>query len=172
MSFDDEGNRLKRPALASDYFPAPFPNELAAAAVHGKAPPDLSLITKARLGGANYVYSILTGYPDELTDEQAEKAGDLNYNKYYSGNVIAMAAPLVDEGIEYVDGTKATVSQQAKDVTEFLMWVAEPKLDQRKRMGIAAVIFMLLFTGFAYLGYRRLHNKVHHSNEPGPWPLH
>ncbi len=174
MTYDDDGERLKRTALQSDVFPAPFPNEKAAASIHGVAPPDLSLLAKSREGGADYIYSLLTSYVDaeHLTEEQAKKAGDLNYNAVFPGNVIAMAAPLSDESVEYVDGTEPTLEQHAKDVAEFLMWVAEPNLDSRKRMGWAVLLFMIVFTILAYLAYRRVHARVHEEPANGPWPLH
>ncbi len=172
--FDGDGERLKRTALQSDVFPAPFANEKAAASVHGVAPPDLSLLAKAREGGPDYIYSLLTSYvdSDHLTEEQAKKAGDNNYNAVFPGNVIAMAAPLSDESVEYVDGTEPTLEQHAKDVSEFLMWVAEPNLDSRKRLGWAVLLFMVVFTILAYLAYRRVHARVHNEPANGPWPLH
>lgn len=174
LTHDDNGERLKRTALQSDVFPAPFPNDLAAAAVHGKTPPDLSLLAKSREGGADYIYSLLTSYidADHLSEEQQAKAGDLSYNAAFPGNVIAMAQPLDDGSVEYVDGTEATLDQHAKDVAEFLMWVAEPNLDKRKRLGWAVLLFMIAFTVLAYLAYRRVHARVHNEPANGPWPLH
>lgn len=137
---DDDGNPRKRPGKLADAFPAPYPNEQAARAGNqGAIPPDLSLMTKARHNGVNYVFSLLTGYPDE-TPKGVQLAPGLNYNPYFAGGGIAMARVLFDELVEFEDGTPATTSQMAKDVVTFLNWSASPEHDDRKRLGLKALI--------------------------------
>ena len=132
---NDEGEIEKRPGKLSDYIPNPYKNDEAGrAANNGALPPDLSLITKARHGGCNYIFSLLTGYPEEPPAGAVVPSG-LNFNPYFPGTGIAMARVLYDGLVEYEDGTPATTSQMAKDVVEFLNWAAEPEMDERKRMG-------------------------------------
>ena len=132
---NDEGEIEKRPGKLSDYLPAPYKNDEAARAANGGAlPPDLSLIIKARHGGCDYVFSLLTGYPEEAPPGVQIQEG-LNFNPYFPGTGIAMARVLYDGLVEYEDKTPATTSQMAKDVVEFLNWAAEPEADDRKRMG-------------------------------------
>jgi ubiquinol-cytochrome c reductase cytochrome c1 subunit len=157
---DDEGEMFERPALPADRIPAPFPNDKAAAAANnGATPPDLSLMIKARNGGADYLHALLIGYSDppegvELLDVQS-------YNLYFPGNVTAMAPPLEEDIVEYGDGTPATVEQMAADVTSFLAWAAEPELEERKRMGIKVVLFLLVFTGVLYAAKRKVWADLH-----------
>lgn len=133
---NDEGEIEKRPGKLSDYLPSPYKNDEAArAANNGALPPDLSLMVKARHGGCNYIFSLLTGYPEEVP-AGATVAQGLNFNPYFPGTGIAMARVLYDGLVEYEDGTVASTSQMAKDVTEFLNWSAEPEMDQRKKMGL------------------------------------
>ncbi|KAK6538108.1 cytochrome c1 [Orbilia ellipsospora] len=133
---NDEGEIEKRPGKLSDYIPPPYPNDQAArAANQGALPPDLSLIVKARHGGCDYIFSLLTGYPDEPPAGASVQEG-LNFNPYFPGTGIAMARVLYDGIVEYEDGTPATTSQMAKDVVEFLNWAAEPEMDERKKMGM------------------------------------
>jgi len=148
--YDDEPNDVgdieKRAGKLSDYIPDPYANENAArAANQGALPPDLSLIVKGRHGGCDYIFSLLTGYPDE-PPAGAKMPEGLNFNPYFPGTGIAMARVLYDGIVEYEDGTPATTSQMAKDVTEFLNWAAEPEHDQRKKMGmkVLAVTSVLL----------------------------
>ncbi|KAL6716137.1 cytochrome c1 [Lecanora helva] len=137
---NDEGEIEKRPGKLSDYIPAPYKNDEAArAANNGALPPDLSLMVKARHGGCNYIFSLLTGYPEE-PPPGAVVASGLNFNPYFPGTGIAMARVLYDGLVEYEDGTPATTSQMAKDVVEFLNWAAEPEMDQRKKMGVATIV--------------------------------
>ncbi|AAS52128.2 ADR208Wp [Eremothecium gossypii ATCC 10895] len=139
---DDQGNPRKRPGKLADYIPGPYPNEQAARAANsGAVPPDLSLIVKARHGGADYIFSLLTGYPEEPPAGVQLPPGT-SYNPYFPGGAIAMGRVLFDDLVEYEDGTPATTSQMAKDVTTFLHWCAEPEHDERKRLGIKAVVLL------------------------------
>ena len=170
---DEEGEPTTRPAEAKDRFVSPFPNVQAAmAANNGAAPPDLSLIVKARGGGADYIYSLMTGYVSEAAckkefkDSQGKPLvpGEGQYcNTYMSGHIIAMAPPLTEDGqVEYEQkgAPPATVDQMAKDATAFLAWAAEPYMVERKRMGIKVMLFLLLFTGFMYAIYRQVKKDV------------
>ena len=133
---NDQGDIEKRPGKLSDYLPSPYKNDEAArAANNGALPPDLSLIVKARHGGIDYIFNLLTGYPEEPPAGAVVMEG-LNFNPYFPGTGIAMARVLYNELVEYDDGTPASTSQMAKDVTEFLNWAAEPEMDQRKKMGL------------------------------------
>ena len=159
----DTGEAATRKALPSDTFPAPFPNEVAARAANNNAlPPDLSLITKSREGGAAYVHSILTGFqnqPAELLKKfpDAKTPPNLHYNPYFANLNIAMPPPLVTDGqVEYQDGTKPTVDQMATDVAAFLVWTAEPNLESRHAAGLAVVVFLLFGTILGYLAYHQL----------------
>ncbi|KAF2265573.1 hypothetical protein CC78DRAFT_532250 [Lojkania enalia] len=132
---NDQGDIEKRPGKLSDYLPSPYKNDEAArAANNGALPPDLSLIVKARHGGCDYIFSLLTGYPEEPPAGAVVQEG-LNFNPYFPGTGIAMARVLYDDLVEYEDGTPASTSQMAKDVVEFLNWAAEPEMDDRKKMG-------------------------------------
>ncbi|MFT6106781.1 MAG: ubiquinol-cytochrome c reductase cytochrome c1 subunit [Rickettsiales bacterium] len=142
---DDSGDMFERPALPSDRFVSPFENENAARASNGGAyPPDLSLIIKARGNGANYVYSLLTGY------EEAPENFDLTvgkyYNPYFEGHQISMTPPIGDGLIEYQDGTSPTREQMAIDVVNFLQFAAEPEMEVRKQMGVKVMIFLAIMT--------------------------
>ncbi|KAH0536342.1 cytochrome c1 [Glutinoglossum americanum] len=137
---NDEGEIEKRPGKLSDYIPNPYKNDEAArAANNGALPPDLSLIIKARHGGCDYVFSLLTGYPEEAP-AGAQIAEGMNFNPYFPGTGIAMARVLYDGLVDYEDGTPATSSQMAKDVVEFLNWAAEPEMDERKKMGMKVIV--------------------------------
>jgi ubiquinol-cytochrome c reductase cytochrome c1 subunit len=158
----DTGEATGRKALPSDNFPSPFANETAARAANNNAlPPDLSLITKAREGGAAYVYSLLTGYHNQspaLVKQypDAKTPPGLHYNPYFANLNIAMPPPLTSNGqVSYADGTPATVDQMAKDVSAFLVWTAEPNLESRHAAGIAVAIFLLFATILGYLAYRQ-----------------
>ena len=125
---NDEGEMFQRPARPSDRFVKPFANDNAArAANNGALPPDLSLMVKARKGGADYLHALLTGYKEEPPAGIKLSEG-MNYNLYFPGNQIAMAPPVADDAVEYADGTKATADQIATDVATFLAWAAEPEL--------------------------------------------
>lgn len=157
---DESGDMFERPAVASDHMPGPFANEEAARAANGGAlPPDLSLIVKARAGGADYLYSLLVGY--EEPPEGVEVPAGMNYNAYFPGHQIAMAQPLYEDSVEYQDGTQATIPQMASDVTQFLAWVAEPTMEQRKVTGITAMLFLLVLAILFYAYKRRLWADIH-----------
>jgi ubiquinol-cytochrome c reductase cytochrome c1 subunit len=143
---NDEGEMFERAGKLSDKLPSPYANEEAARFANGGAyPPDLSLITKARVNGANYVFSLLLGYREPPAGISVREG--LHYNPYFPGGAIAMPKMLNDGGVEYEDGTPATEAQQAKDVVSFLAWAAEPEADDRKLMGakwIAALSLVFL----------------------------
>jgi len=156
---DDAGDLFERPAKASDRIPGPYANKQAAQASNGGAyPPDLSLITKARMDGPNYIYSLLTGY--EEAPEGVELSPGQYYNPYMAGGKIAMAAPLSEGIIEYQDGTEASVEQMSKDITNFLQWAAEPETEHRKEMGIKVLLFLIVFTILFYIAKRRIWAKI------------
>lgn len=156
----DTGEPETRPGQPTDRFPSPFANEIAAkAANNGAVPPDLSLIVKAREGHEDYVYSLLTGYQQPPADLPAalRPSGTLNYNPYFHSLNIAMAPPLISEGqVTYDDGTKSTVDQMARDVTAFLVWAGEPKLENRLTTGWAVLGFLLVFTILAFMSYKTI----------------
>ena len=157
---NNDGEMFTRTAMPSDPWPAPFPNDNAArAGNNGALPPDLSLMVDARVGGADYLYALLSGYHD--APEGKEVADGMYYNAYYPGNQIAMPSPLSDDGVEYGDGTMATINQQARDVSAFLAWATEPNMEERKRMGIKVLIFLLFMTGLFYVSKRRIWADVH-----------
>jgi ubiquinol-cytochrome c reductase cytochrome c1 subunit len=158
---NDEGQPVKRPARPADRFVKPFPNEKAArAANNGGYPPDLSMIAKAREGGPDYVYAILTGYEPPPPDF---KLGDgMNYNKAFPGHQIAMPQPLNDGTVTFADGTSNTLPQEAHDVVTFLMWAAEPNLDERHRTGFKVILFLIVTTGFVFAVKRRIWADVEH----------
>lgn len=164
---NDDGQPVDRPARLSDRFKKPFPNEAAAAAANnGKAPPDLSVIVKAREDGPNYIHGLLTGYVpfDKLTPEQIKEFAvtkDDNFNKYFPGHKIAMAPPLSDEKVAYVDGTKPTLDQHATDVVEFLAWASEPHMEDRKRTGVRVILFLLALAGLMYAVKRQVWSDKH-----------
>lgn len=157
---NDDGEMYDRPGKPSDRFKSPFANEQAARASNGGAlPPDLSLIVKARLGGADYVHGILTGYKEPPAGVQVPNG--MYYNEYFPGHMIAMPPPLSEGVVEYADGTKATLEQLSQDVTTFLAWASEPELETRKRTGVKAILFLLLLTGLLYVVKRRIWADVH-----------
>jgi ubiquinol-cytochrome c reductase cytochrome c1 subunit len=158
---DDNGDMFQRPARPSDKFVLAFPNENAArSANNGAFPPDLSLTVKAHPGGADYVYAILTGFEDEAP-KKVELAEGMNYNPYFAGGQIAMAPPLFEDGVEYSDGTKATVEQMAWDVTNFMQWTAEPEMADRKRIGWKVVLFLLVLSAMLYATKRKVWSSLH-----------
>lgn len=156
------GEPADRPGLPSDRIPGPYPNETAARAANNNAlPPDLSLIVKARHDGQNYLYSLLTGYDQEVP-AGIEVSEGLHYNPYFASLAIAMAKPLVDGQVTYADGTEASVDQMSKDVTAFLRWTAEPELERRRQAGVATVLFLSILAVLAFLAYRRIWAGIQH----------
>lgn len=157
---NDEGEMFERPARPSDPFKSPFANDQAARASNGGAlPPDLSLIVKARSGGADYVYAVLTGY-GEAPKDHTLMAGQY-WNHYMAGNVIAMPPPLSDGQVAYADGSAQTVSQYARDVTQFLTWASDPTMEERKATGFKALLFLAIFTGVFYAAKRKIWSDMH-----------
>lgn len=155
-----DGEMFERPAEPKDRIVKPFPNDNAArAANNGALPPDLSLMTKARKNGPDYVYSLLTGYAD--APEGVVMADGMNFNHYFPGQQIAMPAPLSDDQVTYEDGTPATLDQMARDVTAFLTWTAEPKLEQRHKLGFKVMIFLAIFAGLLFAVYKRVWRDQH-----------
>lgn len=161
---DEEGKPTKRPAGLSDVFQGLYPNEEAArAANNGSLPPDLSLMVKARPHGAHYLKALLLGYEEK--PEEFSLAAGMHYNAYFSGNQIGMPPPLTDNIVQYQDGTPATIKQMAHDVTAFLAWAAEPELEERKRMGVRVLIFLLVFAGLMFLVNKRTWEAVPKSQK-------
>tara|TARA_E500000331_G_scaffold345428_1_gene382986 strand:- start:65 stop:829 length:765 start_codon:yes stop_codon:yes gene_type:complete len=143
---NDEGEMFERLAKPSDKFVGPYENDqVARLANNGAYPPDLSLITKARAGGADYIYNLLNGYREE-PPAGFELSDGMYYNEIYPGNQIAMPAPIMDDIVEYLDDTPATQDQIIRDITSFLVWAAEPELEERKNMGVKVLIFLILIT--------------------------
>ena len=157
---DKTGDPTTRDPTPADFIPPNFPNEIAARANNNNAlPPDMSLLAKAREGGPHYIYSIVTGYqkpPANLPKDNLPPTG-LYYNPYFANLNFSMPPPLVAEGqVTYDDGTKATVDQMAQDVSAFLMWAAEPKLENRHSTGIAVMIFLIIASVLAFMSYRNV----------------
>jgi ubiquinol-cytochrome c reductase cytochrome b/c1 subunit len=159
---DENGAPLMRSATLADKFPSPFPNEQAARANNGGAlPPDLSMIVKAREGGPQYVYSILTGFHEKAPAGFKVTEGKY-FNPYFEGWNISMPnTALTANAVTYSDGTKATIEQEAHDVTTFLAWASEPKLEERKRMGLGVLVFLALLAGLLFAAYRRVWKDAH-----------
>ncbi len=166
---NDAGEMFERPGRPSDYFPWNFANEQAAKAALGAVPPDMSLLAKARTyergfplflidpfiqyqeQGADYIYALLTGYTEQ---------NDLNWDEYFPGHKIAMPDPLSDGLIDYADGSPKTVQQYAKDVAAFLTWAAEPKLDERKRLGMRVLVFLIVYAGLLLLLKKKIWSRA------------
>ncbi len=158
--FDSSGNRVTRAGTLSDHFPAPFANEFAArAANNGALPPDLSLIVKARAGGPNYVFSILTGF--KKAPPNFKVLPNKYFNAYFDGGNISMPPPLTDGSVTFSDGSSNKIEDEAKDVVAFLQWASEPKMEQRKEMGLGVIIFLLVLSGLLYLSYRKIWHDKH-----------
>ena len=146
---DEHGEFYMRPCRLSDRFPPVYANDEAARAGNGGAlPPDLSCIVKARMNNEDYIFSLLTGYHEPPAGVAVREG--LHYNPYFPGGAISMARVLYDGLVEYEDGTPATSSQMAKDVTTFLAWASEPEHDERKRMGMKAMIILSSLAVMAY----------------------
>ncbi len=173
----ETGDAIKRPATSADRFPSPYANEAAARAGNGGAlPPDMSLLAKAREGGPAHIYSIVTSYGEP---PKGLKVGPgQHYNPYMTGDLtsywsgdkehvppggfIAMPPPLKAGLVTFDDGTKSTLDQEAKDVSAFLMWAAEPKLEERKQTGFAVLIYLLIFSGLLYASYKTVWKNESH----------
>jgi ubiquinol-cytochrome c reductase cytochrome c1 subunit len=165
----DTGEAATRKSLPSDFIPGPYANETAARAGNNNAlPPDMSLLAKAREGGPAYIASIVTGYEDVPPDLKKEfpdftvPAG-LHFNPYFANLNLAMPPPITSDGqVTYADGTPATKLQMATDVSAFLMWAAEPKLENRHRTGLAVLAYLVIATLLAFGAYRNIwHGKKH-----------
>lgn len=157
---DEFGDMFERPGRPSDKVPGPYANvEAAAAANGGKAPPDLSLISKARMNGDDYLYSLLVGYEEAPAGVEVPAGG--YYNKYFPGHVVAMPPPLAPDLVTYDDGTPATVEQMAADVTQFLAWAAEPHLEARKQTGLKVMLFLIVAAGLLYAYKRKIWARIH-----------
>jgi ubiquinol-cytochrome c reductase cytochrome c1 subunit len=167
----ETGEIIQRPGVPTDKMIKPYANvEAAKAANNGAAPPDLSLIMKARHEGPQYVYSLLMGYDEKPpamvknTDGEMEKfeiSEGLHYNPYFPGWKIGMAKQIEADKVTYADGTKATADQMSKDVVAFLMWAAEPGLEKRRQTGIAVVGFLAIFSVLSFLSYKRIWKDIH-----------
>ena len=176
---NDQGEMFQRPGRLSDHWPAPFPNDQAARYANGGAlPPDFSVLAKARsyhVGfpgfiidaftqyqehGVDYIHALMTGYVDPPEGVQVQTG--LHYNRYFPGHQIAMPNPLSDGQVEYTDGTPTTVDQYARDVSAFMMWMAEPHLDVRKRLGFQVMIFLLVLAGLLYFTKKKVWKDVPH----------
>jgi ubiquinol-cytochrome c reductase cytochrome c1 subunit len=172
----ETGEPVMREGTAADRFPNPYPNATAGAAANGgAAPPDLSVMAKARKGGADYIYSLLTGYaavPQGLQIRPGQY-----YNEYMPGDLtpfmpdgahvppggfIAMPNPLNEGQVTYDDGTVASVDQMAKDVSAYIAWASDPRAIQRKQAGVGVLIFLFIFAGITYMSYRRIWNGIAH----------
>ena len=181
---NDQGEMFERPGRLADYFPPPFPNDQAARARYNAVPPDLSVIAKARgyergfpfwlldvltqyqEHGVDYLTALLQGYEEKPPAGVTLPPGSF-YNKYYPGHTIAMPPPLTDKRVDYTDGSPTTVEQYAKDISAFLMWAAEPHLEQRKRVGMQVFIFLIVLAGLLYFTKK----KVWHAVELHPEEL-
>ena len=158
---NDDGQPAERQALPSDRFRSPFPNDKAArAANNGALPPDLSVMTKARENGDNYLYALLVGY--EEPPAGVTLGVGMYYNKYFPGNQIGMPQPLRDDQVTYADGTKATVDQMSKDVTTFFAYIANPELETRKALGVKVILFLIGLTCVTYAVKRKVWSDVEH----------
>ena len=157
---NDDGEMFMRPAIPADRMPAPYANDNAArAGNNGALPPDLSLIAKARPNGPNYLYSLLSSYDDAPNGKEVPDG--MYYNAAYPGHLIAMPQPLYGDDVEFIDGASTSIEAVSADLTQFLMWAAEPKMEVRKRIGVAAVFFLSIFVIFSYLAKRRIWADVH-----------
>ena len=156
---DSQGEMFTRTGKPSDKFKSPYPNVEASTAANGGAyPPDMSVLVKARPGGADYMYSVLMGYEEPPAGMKLDDG--VYYNKYMIGQKIKMASPLAEGIVEYSDGTEATMDQMAKDVTTFLAWAAEPELEERHRVGFKVIIYLILLTILVYLSMKKIWSRV------------
>jgi ubiquinol-cytochrome c reductase cytochrome c1 subunit len=155
-----DGEMFERPGLPSDRFKSPYLNDNASRASNGGAyPPDMSVLAKARPGGADYIYSVLMGYEEKIPENIKLEEG-VYYNKYMSGNKIRMSKPLSEGVIDYTDGTKASEEQMSKDLVSFLVWASEPHLEARKQIGFKSVIYLLILTILVYLIKKKIWLRI------------
>jgi ubiquinol-cytochrome c reductase cytochrome c1 subunit len=156
---NNDGDMFTRPARPSDNFVSPYENEQAAKAANGGAyPPDMSVLVKARKGGADYIYSLLLGYEDPPSGISLDDG--VYYNKYMPGNNIKMSNPLSEGLVQYSDGTSATKEQMAKDVVTFLSWAAEPHLEKRHKMGFRTIIYLIILTIIVYFSMKKIWSRI------------
>ena len=156
---NDDGEMFTRPRRLSDKFVNPFPNIQAATAANGGAyPPDMSVLVKARKGGADYIYSLLLGYEEVPAGYELDDG--VYYNKYIPGNKIMMSKPLSEGAVEYSDGTQTTEAQMAKDVVTFLTWAAEPNLEARHKMGFKVFIFLIILLTLVYFSKQKVWSRL------------
>ena len=162
---NSDGEMFMRPARLSDKFAKPYPNVEASTAANGGAyPPDMSVLAKARPGGADYIYSLLLGYEEAPAGFELDDG--VYYNKYMPGNKIKMSAPLSDGLVEYSDGTQATTEQMTKDVTAFLVWASEPHLEAQHRMGFKAIIYLIILLTLVYMSKQKVWSRFGSKEEP------
>ena len=160
-TIDDKGNPLTRAGTPADHFPPPFANEQAARAANGGSlPPDLSLIVKARVGGPQYIYSLITGFGQKPPADFKVVEGKY-YNPYFLTWNISMPQPLVDGQVTFVDGAPNKIADEAYAVVTFLSWASEPHLEERHRIGLGVMIFLIVLSGLLYLTYRRVWRDAH-----------
>ena len=156
---NSEGEMFERPARPSDKFVSPYPNKQASISANGGAyPPDMSVLVKARKGGADYIYSVLMGYQDPPANYELDEG--VYYNTYMVGNKIKMSNPLMNDLVEYADGTPATVEQMSKDVVTFLAWTAEPHLESRHKMGFRAIVYLIIITILVYFSMKKIWSRI------------
>ena len=156
---NEDGEMFTRPGRLSDKFVKPYPNIQASKAANGGAyPPDMSVLVKARKGGAAYIYSLLQGYVE--APEGYDLDDGVYYNKYMPGNQIKMPDVLLDDLVEYSDGTEATVEQMAKDVSSFLTWASEPSLEARHKMGFRVILYLIILATLVYFSMNRLWSRI------------
>ncbi len=161
---NEDGEMFIRPGRLSDKFVNPFPNVKAAAAANGGAyPPDMSVLAKARKGGADYIYSLLLGYEEAPAEYELDDG--VYYNKYMPGQKIMMAEPLFDGVVEYADGTETSKEQMAKDITTFLVWAADPHLEARHKMGFKVFFYLIIFLTLVYLSKQKVWSRFGAKNE-------
>ena len=156
---NNDGEMFTRPAKLSDKFVMPYANDQEAKLSNGGAyPPDMSVLVKARAGGADYIYSVILGY--EAPPEGMKLDDGVYYNKYMYGNKIKMPPQLYDDLVTYADGTPATPEQMAKDITTFLAWTAEPTLEERHKFGFRAIIYLVIITVLVYFSMKRIWSRI------------
>ena len=161
---NEDGEMFTRPGRLSDKFVKPFPNVKAAAAANGGAyPPDMSVLAKARKGGADYIYSLLMGYEEAPAGYELDDG--VYYNKYMPGNKIKMAEPISDGIVEYADGTETSKAQIARDVTAFLVWAADPHLEARHKMGFKVFFYLIILLTLVYLSKQKVWSRFGSKGE-------